>query len=418
MAYLGNSSLPFDPTRTAAQPRDAERFSGNGSTVNFTLSRTVNNLTDVEVFVENVQQEPIVAYNIVGTTLSFTEAPPSGSQNIYVIYRAFNTGAQVYVPDGSITYAKLANNLKLFTSDNLTPNGNNSVFTLSDTPPDANTVIVSVDGIVQRAPVHYTISGQTITFTSPPPAGSNVHVRHLGIRTTQTLTAIAANTTIPQPTITGQISGNPFFNNKLGIGVNNTIADTELQVYSANTTSKIRLQNSTTTSSTGRGLAIQQVGVDTYITNNEAGSMYLYSGASNAGIRVTQNGYVLKPNLPAFSVDGATFSGKTFLGGTTTYVNNGSHFNASNGRFTAPVAGLYLFSFSLTTEDSNSHFVNLILNGVAIQGGNVLQYYNVYTTATNVMILNLLQGDYVTAERRDSTGYAVYYARFAGYLLG
>lgn len=209
MPYLGNSSLPFDPTRTAGQPRDAERFSGNGSTTNFTLSRIVNNPTDVELFVNNVQQEPIVSYNIIGTTLSFTVAPPLGTNNIYIIYRAFNTGASVSVPDGSITYSKIANNLKLFTTDNLTPNGNNSVFTLSEIPPDANALFVVIDGLVRRAPENYTVSGQTITFATPPAANSNVQVRHLGIRTNQTITAIAANTYIPRPNISSPvISGN------------------------------------------------------------------------------------------------------------------------------------------------------------------------------------------------------------------
>ena len=208
MAYLGTTSSIYDPTRTIASPRDADRFSGNGSTTGFTLTRSVQKEVDLEVFVENVQQEPITAFTVSGTTLTFTGAPPSGTNNIYVVYRNFDSGAQVYVADGSITYAKLANNIRIFTTDNLTPNGNNTVFTLTEPPADANTVMVTVDGVVQRAPVHYTTTGNTITFTSSPPAGANVHVRHLGFRTTQAITTLPANTTISQPvllspTITG-----------------------------------------------------------------------------------------------------------------------------------------------------------------------------------------------------------------------
>ena len=208
MGYLGSQILPFDPTRTYAPPRDADRFSGNGSSVAFTLSRPVNQETDIEVFVENVQQEPIVAYSSTGTTLTFTSAPPSGTNNVYVVYKNFNTGAQVTVPDGSITYAKLANNIRIFTTDNLTANGSQVTFTLSEIPADANTVMVSVDGVVQRAPIHYTTSGNQITFTSAPPALSNVHVRHLGFRTTSTVTALAANTTITTPVLQGQMTAN------------------------------------------------------------------------------------------------------------------------------------------------------------------------------------------------------------------
>ena len=66
--------------------------------------------------------------------------------------------------------------------------------------------MVTVDGVVQRAPVHYTTTGNTITFTSSPPSGANVHVRHLGFRTTSTITALAANTTITSPIIAGNIN--------------------------------------------------------------------------------------------------------------------------------------------------------------------------------------------------------------------
>jgi hypothetical protein len=210
MAYLGNSSSIYDPTRTIASPRDADRFSGTGSATVFTLTRSVQKEVDLEVFVENVQQEPITAYSVSGTTLTFTGAPPSGTNNIYVVYRNFDSGAQVYVADGSITYAKLANNIRIFTTDNLTPNGNNAVFTLTEPPADANTVMVTVDGVVQRAPVHYTTTGNTITFTSSPPAGANVHVRHLGFRTTQAITTLPANTTLTQINLSGQTtaSGN------------------------------------------------------------------------------------------------------------------------------------------------------------------------------------------------------------------
>lgn len=201
MPYIGNNQLPFDPSRSLPTPRDVDRFSGNGSTTAFTLSRVVNAAVDIEVFVENVQQEPLTAYDVNGTTLTFTGAPSSGTNNIYVNYRAYNTGAQVTVPDGSITYAKLANNIRIFTTDNLTPNGNNAVFTLTEPPADANTVMVTIDGVLQRAPVHYTTSGSTITFTSNPPANANVHVRHLGFRTTTTLTQLAANSFISQPNI-------------------------------------------------------------------------------------------------------------------------------------------------------------------------------------------------------------------------
>lgn len=80
MAYLGN--------KPGFQYQDVTKdtFNGDGSTTDFTLSKSTTGL-DCEVFVENVQQEEAVAYSIAGKTLSFTAAPPSGTGNIYVLIR-------------------------------------------------------------------------------------------------------------------------------------------------------------------------------------------------------------------------------------------------------------------------------------------------------------------------------------------
>ena len=83
MAYIGaqpNKSL----TKTTSQS-----FNGTGSATVFTLNRAVNTGEELEVFVDNVQQEPGSgkSYTATGTTLTFDEAPPSGTGNVYVIYR-------------------------------------------------------------------------------------------------------------------------------------------------------------------------------------------------------------------------------------------------------------------------------------------------------------------------------------------
>ena len=83
MAYIGaqpNKSL----TKTTSQS-----FNGTGSATAFTLNRAVNTGEELEVFVDNVQQEPGSgkSYTATGTTLTFDEAPPSGTGNVYVIYR-------------------------------------------------------------------------------------------------------------------------------------------------------------------------------------------------------------------------------------------------------------------------------------------------------------------------------------------
>jgi hypothetical protein len=192
MAYIGAVAPGYDPTRASVPQLDAERFNGNASTTAFTLTRQVVSPTDINVIVENVLQEPTIAYSVNGYTLNFTEAPPTGTNNIYVVYRGSGISNYAFVPDGSITYAKLANNIKQFTVDNFTANGTGSTIELTEAPASANAVIVSVDGVIQTAPTNYTLSGSTITFTGVPDNGANVVVKHIGFRTTSTVTALQA----------------------------------------------------------------------------------------------------------------------------------------------------------------------------------------------------------------------------------
>jgi hypothetical protein len=193
MSYIGIVAPSYDPTRAPVPQLDAERFSGDSANTAFTLTRKVVSPTDIDVIVENVRQEPTVAYTVDGYTLTFSEAPPTGTNNIYVIYRGSGTFTYAFVPDGSITYEKLAQNIRQFTVDQYTANGSGQTFVLSETPASANTLVVSVDGVLQVAPENYSVSGTTLTFTEAPDASSNVVVKHLGFRTTATVTAVPAD---------------------------------------------------------------------------------------------------------------------------------------------------------------------------------------------------------------------------------
>ena len=81
MAYIGQNA---DGNFTTSVSKDT--FSGNGSATAFTLSEAATTNT-VDVFVENIRQEPTTAYSVDGTTLTFTAAPVTGTNNIYVVNR-------------------------------------------------------------------------------------------------------------------------------------------------------------------------------------------------------------------------------------------------------------------------------------------------------------------------------------------
>lgn len=81
MAYLGAS-----PLASFASP-SKDTFSGDNSTTSFTMGQSVGDPNQIEVFVDNVRQEPTSAYTVNGTTLTFTGTPATGSNNIYVIHK-------------------------------------------------------------------------------------------------------------------------------------------------------------------------------------------------------------------------------------------------------------------------------------------------------------------------------------------
>tara|TARA_B100000900_G_scaffold415526_1_gene445824 strand:+ start:1033 stop:2091 length:1059 start_codon:yes stop_codon:yes gene_type:complete len=95
MPYVGAPVLGTFGTGTK------DRFSGNNSSTAFTMSRSVGNANDIDVFVENVRQEPSIAYTVSGTTLSFTGTPATGSNNIYVVHKA--NSVSVTPPSGRST---------------------------------------------------------------------------------------------------------------------------------------------------------------------------------------------------------------------------------------------------------------------------------------------------------------------------
>ena len=102
MGYVGNEpSVNF----TSFAKQD---ITGDGG-ANYTLTHAVANANEIEVFVNNVRQEPTDAYSVSGTALTMTGNVAS-SDNFYVVYlgKAIQTTVP---PDGSVTSAKLDTNI-------------------------------------------------------------------------------------------------------------------------------------------------------------------------------------------------------------------------------------------------------------------------------------------------------------------
>jgi hypothetical protein len=96
MAYIGNSASISQYAPQVAY------FSGNGSTTAFTLPVGVVSSAQILVFVANVPQNPSSAYTVSGTTLTFTSAPPTGTNNVWVEYTSLQTNTVTVSPGSTI----------------------------------------------------------------------------------------------------------------------------------------------------------------------------------------------------------------------------------------------------------------------------------------------------------------------------
>ena len=108
IVYMGKQLL----TQPEITPH-IDEFNGNGSTTAFTLTKTpigTPSASRFMVFVNNVYQRygSSYAYTVSGSTITFTSAPPAGTNNIQVLQLdVAMTNVINTVADGSVTRAKL-----------------------------------------------------------------------------------------------------------------------------------------------------------------------------------------------------------------------------------------------------------------------------------------------------------------------
>ena len=167
--------------------------------------------------------------------------------------------------------------------------------------------------------------------------------------------------------------------------------------------------------------------------NGELNGYVAIGAGDNERFRISSDGYVTKPQTPAFFAThtGASNTQTGYLVYNTSgggYCNNGGHFNVSTGAFTAPVTGIYHFHFHgfFQTGAATGDFeVNLYRTNsdnsgtvsVARQYGNKHQLNNYGPSISLHWTGSLTAGQYVRAHTgksfHGSNGYF-----FGGYLIG
>ena len=224
--------------------------------------------------------------------------------------------------------------------------------------------------------------------------------------------------------------------NKVGIGT--TTPDVKLYVKDSNST-PARLE------STGASCYLQ------LINNNDGNGNFLGGETTNINLwtdnvkrlNIDGSGRVSIPYQPAFEAYVATGSSSTLSSGihkfsgssafnahvfTAINFNIGSHFNSSNTRFTAPVAGRYLMYGGMATSGASSSLYMSF--EFYISGTRKADGWNAkpggYHKETTWRIFNLAANDYVEPGYENHSAMQILsqgsthnnYVYFGGYFLG
>lgn len=321
MPFLG--SQPADQYQSLAK----QTITGDGSTA-YTLTRSVTNAYDMEVFINNVRQEPDTSYTASGNTITFTAAV-TASDSCYLIYQGQSVGS-INPPANSVGTSQVASNS------------------------------------ITTAHMH-------TGFTLPAQTGA------LDITT-------------------------------------NTHANAS--VFKSTGHTQIMLQDTDATAN-DQFWGLQNSGGSFNIVtcNDDRASGFV------TPVEITQAGYVTHSKLPSFHAQHTSAPSTSEITSWTVRYNNGNHFNASNGRFTAPVTGTYYFNFFGMTAGAGTFDVSLWTNGA---DDNQMVPYQSATGGTHVsssggIVKRLDVGDYVSLRNNNVALYATSNGRhggFCGFLIG
>ena len=176
MSYIGaqptTASFPFD------------QFSGNGSTTAFTLTYAPASPTSIIVAISGVVQNPNL-YSVIGTTITFSPAPPTGTNNISVLYLGL-----------PVIGVSSPGNTAYFSSTSFTATGGQTTFTPSGSY-QVGFINVIRNGS-QLAPADYTATnGTTVVLANACTAGDVVVIE------VYTLTSISNALPLTGGTVTG-----------------------------------------------------------------------------------------------------------------------------------------------------------------------------------------------------------------------
>ena len=155
-SYWKNADLASISGGSSTLVVEKNEYTGDGTTVNFTLSSPVQSESQTQVYIDGVYQSKN-NYTTSGSVITFSEAPDPGT-DVEVIH---------------LVAVSAVVNTDAFTGD-----GSTSQYTLSNNVKTENNTQVYFDGVYQSKST-YDLSGNVITFSENVPNGVEIEVVHL-----------------------------------------------------------------------------------------------------------------------------------------------------------------------------------------------------------------------------------------------
>ena len=128
----------------------------DGTRTAFTITSAPENENDLQVYIDGVYQSKD-NFSVSSTTVTFTTAPPSGSEVEFIHIKAVSG---------------------IITVDTFTGDGTDTTFNLTLSNSNENHTQIYLDGVYQSKD-NYSIVGKVITFSTAPPNGAAIEVVHL-----------------------------------------------------------------------------------------------------------------------------------------------------------------------------------------------------------------------------------------------
>ena len=171
MPYLGQK--PKDTFVASA----SQTITGTGATA-YSLNQTVTSPEDIEVFINNVQQQPTVAYTVSGQTITFDEALES-TDACYVVFRGERTESRTHPAASNLQAANItaSGDLTVDTSTLKVDATNNRVGISTASPQyplqvGGNVDIIQAKGTAGNAFIRFTDSDSSSDFSIGADDGS------------------------------------------------------------------------------------------------------------------------------------------------------------------------------------------------------------------------------------------------------